>query len=124
MQADDYPTVLKWCVPFSAEVAEVMKQMLAQLSVVSSQLTMVVTGAIANSYLPSSSLGTAAKQRLRQQVLTEYKATDDKGWVWCVATHQYWPAVAETTKNVPYVRACHIFQRRWPVYGWVGWGHG
>lgn len=71
-----------------------------------------------NQHLSPSSGGTAARQRLRGEVLDAYEAQCD-GRNWCVATGMWWPDAAIQEPKVTYVRAAHIFQRSWPSSTWV-----
>ncbi|PNH04682.1 hypothetical protein TSOC_009135, partial [Tetrabaena socialis] len=105
-----------------AALLEKLDEVLAQQQVISHQqqvLHMSVTGALASMHLPASSLGSAARQSLRTEVLTKYAAVDSNGWIWCVVTGQFWPALADISTMVPYVRASHIFQRKWALIEWL-----
>jgi hypothetical protein len=69
-------------------------------------------------HLPPSSAGTEARQGLRDEVLDAYEAQRD-GRNWCVATGMWWPDTVVREPEVTYVRATHIFQRKWPSSEWV-----
>ncbi|PNW77972.1 hypothetical protein CHLRE_10g459100v5 [Chlamydomonas reinhardtii] len=91
---------------------------LAQQQVISQQYQAILTSITSSAHLPPSSLDSAARQNLREDVLLKYKAVDGKGWTWCLVTGRFWPPLPDT--NAPHVRACHIFQRKWGITEWAG----
>lgn len=84
---------------------------------ISQQYQAILTSITSSAHLPPSSLDSAARQNLREDVLLKYKAVDGKGWTWCLVTGRFWPPLPDT--NAPHVRACHIFQRKWGITEWV-----
>ena len=106
----------------SGAVHQKLDNVLAHQQVLSQQqqaILMSVSSTLASFHLPPSSLGSAARQRLRKEVLSAYAALDANDWTWCVATGRFWPPLADTNTKVHHVRACHIFQRKWGIVDWV-----